>query len=241
MDWGSLKDALWNWFAFWGPVFRDVLSVVLAAVGALLAFQAIRMGKRQESIALEQGAIAKRQADIAEKQHQIELEQLAKRAVLSLQTGGSSSAFTDDTRTVHLQTFTVCIVNSGTRTARDIYWQISAPYIARCKPAFEALAGNVDVKEDVVYEFPDDIEGLEHAPFPDEFPALTGRCVGPIYPDQQVECAVISVAIPHADFQKAKLEHCDYFLACDDGRFPAEGLQRLDLRMFLVLGDPDGK
>lgn len=235
-----MKDAIWNWFVFWGPIFRDVLGILITALGALLAWFAIRMGKRQESIALRQGAIAKRQADIAEKQHQIELEQLAKRAVLSLQKGSSRSAFTHDTRTVHLQTFTVCIFNSGTRTARDVYWQISAPVIGRYKPTFEAVAGNVDIKEDVLYEFKDDVPG-ESQSFPDEFPALTGRFVGPIYPEQQVDCAVISIAIPHADFQKGKLEHCDYFLACDDGRFPSEGLQRLDLRMFLKFGDPDGK
>jgi hypothetical protein len=53
---------------------RDLVSLVVGGLGAFLAYLAIKLGK-------DQAAISKRQAEIAETQHRILQEQLARRAV----------------------------------------------------------------------------------------------------------------------------------------------------------------
>ena len=111
--WHQLKDAVWDWFVFWGPVARDFLSVGLAALGAFLAYLAIKLGK-------EQSKIAKRQTEIAETQHEIMLEQQARKAALKVETG----TFHPDGEWRYAE---LHAVNLGNGTARGFYWELHVP------------------------------------------------------------------------------------------------------------------
>ena len=100
----GMRQRLVDWLASltYGEILgglRDVLSVGMAALGAYLAFLAIKLGKeqtrigreqteiakRQEALDVEQGLIAKRQAEIAETQHRVLQEQLSRKADLEME------------------------------------------------------------------------------------------------------------------------------------------------------------
>jgi len=144
-------DAFWNvyvapvpdmWTADWFGAVRDVLSVGLAALGAGLAWLAIRMGRRQtaigeeqtrisreqtaialrqEALDREQGQIAVRQAAIAETQHRLLENQLARRTELSFSTG-SERYDGEGPLAIDLE-----VRNDGTKVADGFHWEVFIP------------------------------------------------------------------------------------------------------------------
>lgn len=97
----------------WGEFFamvRDVLSLGLAGLGAYLAHLAIKMGR-------EQGVIAKRQGEIAETQHQIMLEQLARKANLEIFLVGPSVRDGYDV-------YPLMAINSGSKPVNSFHYEI---------------------------------------------------------------------------------------------------------------------
>jgi hypothetical protein len=118
----------------WWEVARDVLSLVIAALGSILAYLAIRMGreqtrisreqteiaKRQEALDIEQGKIATEQATITRKQHQILEEQLGRKAHLEVNISLAKSATGEPYYDINVR-------NSGNKVARDFYIAIAYP------------------------------------------------------------------------------------------------------------------
>src|SRR5688500_6875126 len=105
-----MKDAIWNWFAFWGPVARDVLSVGLAALGSYLAYQAIKMGRKQTKI-------ANRQTELAERQQRIDDEERARRGDIVIE----PRIITADEKLLQGE---VRLLNKGNKTVRPIDWKV---------------------------------------------------------------------------------------------------------------------
>jgi hypothetical protein len=93
---------------------RDLLNLFMTALGAYLAWQAIKMGR-------EQSVIARRQGEIAEAQHAIMQQQLTKVPKLKFESHGQ---FKDE----GLVELTVIIKNRGRGIAEDCYWEILLPY-----------------------------------------------------------------------------------------------------------------
>jgi hypothetical protein len=109
----------------------------------------------------------------------------------------------------------------------DVAWTIYVPYVADIRPEIIVTPGNeeinsageaVDVSDDGHHKF---------------FVRMDGRCVARIYPGQRVNCATISISIPHEKFEDHRLRSCEYVFECEDGRFPSTGMATLDLRMLL--------
>ena len=94
-------------------IVRDVVTPIVVALGAYLAFQVTKLGrrqtvigqeltriskeqgeiaKRQESLDIEQGKITKRQAEMEEVQHAISQEQMNRKPMLRLVMAGQSEA-----------------------------------------------------------------------------------------------------------------------------------------------------
>ncbi len=90
---------------------RDLVNVVVGGLGAYLAYLAIRMGQSQ-------GRIALRQADIAEVQHRIMQEQLAKAAKLRVR-GDTAQSHQAPETIIPIEVF-----NDGNKTARGFFWEL---------------------------------------------------------------------------------------------------------------------
>lgn len=201
--------------AVWWWLHSDYMAVASVAI-ALLTLGVATW------IALRQTAITKRQGEIAEEQHRIWSEQLAKRVDLSVVCNMKSVSLSDD-RLKHHHIYSLSIANSGTKTARDIYWRLFA--LRRndnSDPLITAKDGNVVIAsgEDNQRTFEDEYATYNY---------LEGRHAGPIYPAQTVEFAKIQMKIPHQDFMEYRLDNCEWSLDCEDGRFPTKGTSILDL------------
>lgn len=90
---------------------RDLLNLLMTALGAYLAWRAIQMGR-------EQGEIAKRQAEIAETQHKIMQEQLAQKSDLKIALLGA------DVRE-GFNVYSFLAVNTGTKTVNGFHYTLS--------------------------------------------------------------------------------------------------------------------
>jgi hypothetical protein len=126
--WDALPDVFSpEWFA----AVRDLLSVGLAALGAWLAWLSIKMGREQDAVTVKQmdlmegqkdllaelKALEAKQADIAEVQHRMVMEQAARRASLTL----ADRPMSNDGSKVHLA---LAIKNGGQSAAEGIYWHV---------------------------------------------------------------------------------------------------------------------
>ena len=181
-------NAIWNWVAFWGPVFRDIASLVLGGLGAYLAYLAIKMGR-------EQGRIAARQADIAETQHRIMLEQMAARPDLACEIRRN----TDDA--ADAEDFLLVIANRGNKIARDITYKIACPGFA-----WEQLDVRMTVGQPGRQLFGDTWIW-----------ALGGTIERPLFPSDFVTIVGFSVSRPDDN-----PVYFNWRVACDGGTFPSD-------------------
>jgi hypothetical protein len=93
---------------------RDLVSLVVGGLGAFLAYLAIKPGK-------EQAAISKRPAEIAETQHQILQEQLARRAVADMSI--TQGIPIRDGRVLAR----VYVENNGSKSISEYNWEFIVP------------------------------------------------------------------------------------------------------------------
>jgi hypothetical protein len=131
--WQTLMDLLPDLRAGYFEI-RDILSLGTAGLGSYLAWLAIRVGRAQKQMGLEQIEIAKRQealdikamqiaerqAAIVEKQNQIFEDQLGRKAELEV--------VIEHSRIVGTQkVYALAIQNSGKRKAHGFYWSVYIP------------------------------------------------------------------------------------------------------------------
>jgi hypothetical protein len=100
---------------------RDLVNLVVGGLATYLAYLAIRMGR-------EQSRTAFRQAEIAEVQHRIMQEQLAKAVKLRVRCDTAQTHHAPET------IIPVEVFNDGNKTARGFFWEVLFS---------DALAGNV--------------------------------------------------------------------------------------------------
>src|SRR4029077_9361368 len=91
---------------------RDVLSVTLAALGAYLAYLAIKLGRAQERI-------SKRQAEITETQFALFEEQRKQKSLARFVISEAPVFDGDDA------VYKLIMINEGHRAARDGYWHLT--------------------------------------------------------------------------------------------------------------------
>src|SRR5688500_2856010 len=91
----------------WTIELGDIANLIVAGVGLILAYYAIKMGRKQ--------------ADIAEKQDRMMQEQLNRRAVLKVRFTRPDSPQWDG------KTVVISVDNTGNKAARVFYWQLFIP------------------------------------------------------------------------------------------------------------------
>jgi hypothetical protein len=231
--WQSLMEALPDWpavrdFVLWVlpdlsrretfEAIRDLSSVGIGALGALLAYLAIRMGReharigkeqteiatRMEALEIELATIAKRQMDIAEFERRVLEDNLLKRAVLVL-----SIDFVERSTP---WTWKIGLKNIGNKGATGCYWKLFLPKNSR----------------HVVHVF--DVNGKSNPPGPDrytfdntEFVAFSVLHSEPIYADYEAVCGGITMEpVVERDPGKYFPFPLHWSIHGEDGRFPPE-------------------
>ena len=228
--WHALPDVFSpDWFA----AVRDVLSVGLAALGAWLAWKSIRMSEANEAVTAKQmdlmagqkellaelKALEGKQAEIAEAQHRLVVEDRSRKVALEAQRVESSSGWHDDA--THKYEHSIYVANGGDRVTREVHWKIRIPHHF-VNVTMSAAPGNTVLRHGGTFEVHDektmDIE---------EFTELSGRYDGPVYPDQQVRVAELVQLLPHPIGAGDKLDELQWALECAEGRYPASGFTAL--------------
>lgn len=161
---------------------RDLVSLTITALGAFLAYLAIKLGREQTKIAAKMMAIW-------EKQDQLLSEQLTRRAVLTLEVRGSSYGYTDEGLTIMRAQHSFHLVNSGSKLAKDIYFKFTAPWESHCKPQFVVTEGTSFLASEEEWLSEDEANIF-----------VEGRCSRPIYPGQEIRCAEAFVEMPRPEF-----------------------------------------
>jgi hypothetical protein len=209
----------------WSVELGDLANLLVAAVGAYLAWLAIRMGreqtrigkeqtqiaKRQEALDIEQGNIAKRQAEIAETQHSIMQDQLGRRAILAI-----TLTFLHDNEK---PLWRIRISNSGNRTATECNWNIYIPEQVAGKLYIQKWNGEqLHLSEDTYVR-----NGTIWRPF-------YGDLQKSIYPGSDVQCATIVVHPEVTQYPRLFFPiTLQWSIWSEDGRYPKEGLENIEL------------
>jgi hypothetical protein len=179
---------------------RDIANLLVAGVGAVLAFIAIRLAKRQEDI-------SRTQAAIAEKQDQIMQSQLARRSDLHVEGGLQDKNGTVITVKFH-------IINRGPKTADGLRWEIA--YGEAVKPYVEFYHEDTGTVEGVwLGSTLGDMHCVE---------VINGDYEKKLFPGDRLEILRMRV---DSNLKEMKEFSIAWRTRCEDGRVPEKGFATL--------------
>lgn len=194
---------------------RDVMNLVLAAVGVRVGLVGIRLTREANKRAAEQDAVTAKQleilgklqelegkqAAIAEKQDRLLQEQLSARCDLAL----------EFFKTTQSHKWHVLIRNSGTKTANDCYWNLLFP--AGWKDLVKVTANEGDT-----------LRGPEPVDYKGESLLIVqGWLRRPVYTKQVVSCATLQVDPVLVENSAGLGPFCwRWDITSADGMFPAD-------------------
>ena len=225
-------DPRWPWWPFELGSLTDLTGIVLSLVGLIVAWRVYLFtrtiglrqleimdgqtammrrqddsNERMEKLTIEQGALAKRQTELAEAQNDIIQSQLQKRTDLRLRTP-SSRRSSDDVLTCRL-----VVMNGGNLTAVGCHWEVfmkrgethyfefMSPDFIRFTPQFSAFSES------------------------EQYEKVEGFVEERIYPGTSIDIATITIR------GTAPEEFSLYWrIKCDEGLVPPEGLAQIDFR-----------
>jgi hypothetical protein len=158
---------MWDWLMDWLPdlrvgafEIRDLLSLGMAALGAYLAWLAIKMGRaqkrlgeeqkaiaeRQERLDIEQASIARRLAEITEVQHRLMMDQAARKPRVEVAFGGIEKMGTHNE-------FPLLALNLGDKPVPGFHFSVAVPQAPFIR-VLEGIDGGEMVGKD--YEYVED-------------------------------------------------------------------------------------
>ncbi len=138
----TVQAAIQNRYALWSLM----LGIVTLMVAGVVAWRQFLIMNAQTEMMKEQTAISKRQeqtsdkqAQIAATQHEIMLEQLAKKGLLAVEAGTSHKAIFNGREWTEVE---LLAVNKGTGTVRGFHWEIQVQHMPPEVMTWETLDGD---------------------------------------------------------------------------------------------------
>lgn len=229
-DWPVVRTWLPGWEV--GKLeIRDVLNLLMTALGAWLAWKAIEMGQAQDQVTERQTKILAKleeletgQAKIAERQHEVFERELSRRAILKVvvprPTNPKSGERTE---------YQLFIANEGDQ-ANWGYWYVGIPKRLGSRLDLTPAPGHslVPVATDG-FDILNPFDSARVACFSDDYMLLKCQALAHVAVGDMRPCGTIVVTWQGDEYRDARLRTLLWFTNGPNGRFPSTGMMKLKL------------